>query len=231
MKCIVVDDDKMSVNLLTHLIKQAEFLEIVKICPNAGEAKEILENEKIDLVFLDIEMPGMSGMELLKNLNTRAIIILTTSHKEYALEAFEYNIADYLVKPFAFPRFLKAVTRAKELFDSQKVIFDSSDKEYVFIKINSVLTKVQIKSILWIEATGNYLKISTENNKKIILHMTLKALEDKIPPEKFLRVHRSFIVAIDHITTVEDNSIYIGENLIPLGAVYKEEFFKRLNLL
>ena len=230
MNCIIVDDEEMSRNALKQLIERVDFLNLIKICDGPIEAINTLKNEKVDIMFLDIEMPDMSGMELIKSLDTRPMIILTTSHTEYALDAFEYNVVDYLVKPVMLARFLQAVTKARDLFENSQNKIDSFDKDYFFVKSNSVMHKLLIKDILWMESMGDYITINTAN-KKYILHLTLKAIEPKIPSDKFIRVHRSFIVAIDNITSVEDTTICINNKLIPVGAMYKENFIKRLNLL
>ena len=232
MNCIIVDDEEMSRNALKQLIGRVDFLNLVKVCEGPLEAITTLKNEKVDIMFLDIEMPDMSGMDLIKSLpqETRPMIILTTSHTEYALDAFEHNVVDYLVKPVMLPRFLVATTKARDLFENSQNKIDSFDKDYFFVKSNSVMHKLLIKDILWMESMGDYITINTVN-KKYILHLTLKAIEPKIPSDKFIRVHRSFIVAIDNITSVEDTTIVINNKLIPVGAIYKESFMKRLNLL
>ena len=231
MNCIIVDDEEMSRNALKHLVDQVDYLHLVKLCSGPIEAIETLKREKIDLMFLDIEMPGMTGIELLKCLDSPPLVILTTSHTEYALDAFEYNVVDYLIKPLQLPRFIKATNKANEIFDNSKTSITSlEDKEYFFIRYNSVLTKIFAKDILWIEASGDYLTINTIN-KKFVLHLTLKVIESKLPPNKFIRVHRSYIVAIDNITSVEDTIISIDTKLIPVGALYRESFMKKLNLL
>lgn len=230
MNCIIVDDEEMSRSALTHLIRQANFLKLVKSCNSAVEASNFIGSEKVDLVFLDIEMPEMSGIEFIKSMETPPLIILTTSHKEYALAAFEYNVVDYIVKPIQLPRFLKAVSKAKEIQEGLRNHITASDKEYFFIKSNSVMSKVRLKDILWIEALGDYITVNTVQ-KKYVIHLTLKALESKLPPEKFIRVHRSFMIAVDNITAVEDTTIYINNKAIPVGAIYRDGFLKRLNLL
>ncbi|MBA3704569.1 MAG: response regulator, partial [Bacteroidetes bacterium] len=140
MKCIIVDDEEMSRIALKHLIDQVDYLKLVKVCSGSMEAIDTLKNEKIDLMFLDIEMPGMSGIELLKCMDTPPLVILTTSHSEYALDAFEYNVVDYLIKPLQLPRFVKASSKAKEIFDYAKTNKTSPEKEYFFVRYNSVLT-------------------------------------------------------------------------------------------
>lgn len=229
MNCLLVDDDLMSRSTLAHFIGRVDYLNVKGECSSAVEALKILEKEKIDLMFLDIEMPEMNGIEMVKNMQIKPLVILTTSHKEYALDAFEHNVIDYLVKPIEFPRFLKAVTKAKELFDARTPA-GTSETDCFFVKRNSVLNKVYVKDILWVEALGDYVTINTADNK-FILHLTLKAIERKLPVEKFARVHRSYIVNVENISSVEDDTITIRNNHIPVGAMYKENFMKRLNLL
>lgn len=230
MNCILVDDDVMSANVMTHLINGVGYLRLLKVCHDPLEAIEVLKNEEVDLLFLDVEMPQMNGMDLIKNLTTRPLIILTTSHPEYAIEAFEYNIVDYLLKPVELPRFMKAVGKAKEIFDHAHDKLDAFFQDFIFIRKNSVLNKVHIREILWIEALGDYVTIHTAE-KNYTLHLTLKALERRLPPDKFIRVHRSFIIQLEHINTIDDSVISIHNKPIPVGALYRENFMKRLNLL
>jgi DNA-binding LytR/AlgR family response regulator len=228
MNCIIVDDDDASRKVLSHLIKQTDFLNEVAACPNPVEAMKVLQKQEIDLVFLDIEMPEMTGMDMLKTLENRPGVILTTSHKEYALDAFNLNVIDYLVKPVELPRFIKAVNKAKDLISVKDQV--SANREYFFIKKDSVLTKVPVKDILWIEALGDYITVHTKE-QRFILHATLKSIENKLPADKFIRVHRSYIVQMDNVKLVEDTTIYINDVSIPVGAMYKENFIKHLNPL
>lgn len=229
MKCIIIDDDDASRNVLTHLVKQIDYLQLVGTFSGPAEALSTLKKDNIDLAFLDIEMPEMSGMDMLKSIDMPPTI-LTTTHKEYALDAFEHNIIDYLIKPIALPRFLKAVEKAKNHHVKLNSANGIIEKDYFFIKKDSVLNKVPVKDILWIEALGDYLTVHTAE-KKYILHLTLKAIEGKLPHDKFIRVHRSHIVNIDNVGMVEDTTIYINNTAIPVGALYKENFIKVLNLL
>lgn len=228
MNCIIIDDDDASRNVLIQLIKQLDYLHLQTICKSPLEALPVLKTGNIDLVFLDIEMPEMTGMELLKSVEMPTTII-TSTHKEYALDAFEYNIIDYLVKPVGLPRFIKAIEKVKQNIASKQTNGEV-DKEYFFIKKGSVLSKVPLKDILWIEALGDYITVNT-HEKKYTIHLTLKAIENKLPAHKFIRVHRSFIVNMDNVGMVEDTTIYINNNPIPLGALYKEAFTKELNTL
>jgi len=228
MNCIIIDDDEASRSALSQLIKQVDYLQLQQVFPNPLDALSILKSGTVDLVFLDVEMPEMTGMELLKSMNMPATI-LTTTHKEYALDAFEHSIIDYLVKPIALPRFIKAVEKANHNYAKQHAANATIDKNYFFIKKDSVLNKVPLKDILWIEALGDYLAVHTFD-KKYVVHLTLKAIEGKLN-DKFIRVHRSYIVNIDNVGMVEDTTIYINNNPIPVGALYREDFVKVLNLL
>jgi two-component system LytT family response regulator len=231
MNCLIIDDDELSRNGIKHLASQIDYLNVIGTASNAIEGLSILNKKKVDLLFLDIEMPEMSGLELLKSLKKPPLTILASSKKEYALEAFEYNVVDYILKPVAITRFVQAVTKAKEIFDtSSKQTVDLSSNEHVFIKSNSMLHRINIKEILWIEALGDYVTINT-SEKKHIVHSTLKAIESKLPPEKFIRAHRSFIVFIDAIENIDDTCIVMGTKLIPIGAIYKENLIKKLNFL
>ncbi len=228
MNCIIVDDDDASRSVLTQMVKQVEYLTIIKACSNPLEAMNTLKNENPDVIFLDIEMPEMSGMEMLKALDNRPQVILITSHTEYALDAFDLNVVDYIVKPITLPRFLKALSKVKGSAETKEQF--SMSRDYFFIKKNSVLNKVPVKDILWIEALGDYITIHTKD-ERFILHSTLKSLENKLNAGKFVRVHRSYIVQIDNVKKVEDTTIYINDESIPIGAIYKENFIKQINTL
>jgi DNA-binding LytR/AlgR family response regulator len=226
MNCIIVDDDEISRMVLRQLVKQVEHLNLVTVCTNPIDAINILTNGGIDLVFLDMEMPEMSGMEMLKVLKYKPQIIMTTSHKKYALEAYDQNVIDYLIKPITLPRFLTAMSKVK-IFSKPQI---NTDEDFFFIKKNAVLNKVPIKDILWIEALDDYATVHTKD-QQFIMHNTLKALESRLPANKFMRVHRSYIVHLDNIKQVEGTTIYINNTSIPVGVVYKDEFMKRLNSL
>jgi two-component system LytT family response regulator len=228
MNCIIVDDDDASRSVLTQMIKQVDYLNIIKTCSTPLEAMNTLKKENPDVLFLDIEMPEMSGMEMLRALDTRPQVILITSHTEYALDAFDLNVVDYLIKPITLPRFLKAISKVKDSSDIKEQF--SMSRDYFFIKKNSVLNKVPVKDILWIEALGDYINIHTKD-ERFILHSTLKSLENKLHAGKFVRVHRSYIVQIDNVKKVEDTTIFINDQSIPIGAIYKENFIKQINTL
>lgn len=227
MNCIIVDDDDASRATLAQIAKQVDYLNVVKTCTTPLEAMNVLKKEDIDVIFLDIEMPEMSGIDLLKALDNKPQVILTTSHKEYALDAYDLNVTDYLIKPVTLPRFLKAMAKIKTAQSSDNI---SASQDFFFIKKDSVLTKVPVTDILWIEALGDYITVHTKD-QRFVIHATLKSIESKLPANKFVRVHRSYIVQIDNVRKVEDTTIYINETSIPVGALYKESFIKRLNTL
>jgi DNA-binding LytR/AlgR family response regulator len=228
MNCIIVDDDDASISVFKQIAKQVDYLSIIQTCSNPIEAMNVLNEEDVDVLFLDIEMPEMNGIDMLKALDTKPHVILITSHNEHALAAFDLNVIDYLIKPVTLPRLLKALTKVKDV-DNVKGKANSG-QDYFFIKKEAALTKVPIKDILWIEALGDYITIHTKDNR-YVLHVTLKSVESKLPANKFVRVHRSYIVNIDNIRTIEDTTIFINEISIPIGALYKESFIKRLNPL
>ena len=232
MNCIIVDDNKMARTALKKLIEQVDSLVLQEECASPIDAYNYLLKENVDLVFLDVEMPGMTGIELVKNLEKRPIIILITSKTDYAVEAFELNVADYIIKPVTLSRFMVAVAKAKELFElkGQKIELNEKDKEYMFVRSNSVLTKIKINDITYIQALGDYVNIYTHDNRYTV-HITLKGMEEKLPEEKFYRLHRSYLIALDHIDKVEEGTAFIGKHPVPIGEQYKKELLKKINLI
>ncbi len=230
MNCIIVDDDEMSRNALKHLVSQVPYLNLIGTYASATEALTVLNRDAVDLMLLDIEMPDITGLEFIKSLQKPPLTILASSKKEYALEAFECSVIDYIVKPIALNRFFKAISKSKEIFDSNKKGSVFLSQDFLFVKINGTLIKINTKEILWIEALGDYISIHT-SEKKYTVHSTMKSLENKLSADKFVRVHRSFIVSVDYINSIDDNTIVIEKQLIPVGYVYKENLVKRLNLL
>jgi DNA-binding LytR/AlgR family response regulator len=229
MNCIIVDDEDMSRNIVRHFVEQTSFLTLAKECADAIEAANFLQQNPVDLLFLDIEMPQMSGMELIKSLQVKPQVIFITSRSDYAVEAFEYNVTDYLVKPITYARFLKAVTKAKEVFDVQQPLqLHSKD---LYIKSDSKIVKINLKDLLYVEALADYVMMYTVSGSRHVVHSTMKGVEKKLNSGEFIRVHRSFIVNIEKIEAIEDLSIIISKKLIPIGASYKDNFLKKLNIL
>ena len=231
MKCIIVDDNKMARMALKQLVSQVQNLELTAECSNAMEAYNQLSANPIDLIFLDIEMPEMSGIDLIKKLgNKKPLIIFTTAKTDYAVEAFELNVVDYLVKPINQARLLQAIEKAQEALDSNKQEVKVEEQGFVFVKDNGMLKRISIEDILFLEAMGDYVKVHTAP-KFHVVHATLKSIEEKLPASKFLRVHRSYIVAINKIDFIQEGTISIGKTTIPVADTHKANLNKRLNLL
>jgi len=231
MKCIIVDDNTMARMALKQLVNQVPNLELVAECSDANEALDAINSTQIDVLLLDIEMPGMTGIDLIKKLgNTKPLIIFTTGKKDYAAEAFELNVVDYLVKPIALPRFKQAIEKAQETLDSNKQEVKVEEQGFVFVKDNGILKRISIDDIFFLEAMGDYVKVHTPQ-KFHVVHATLKSIEEKLPASKFLRVHRSYIVAINKIDYIQEGTISIGKTTIPVADTHKSSLNKRLNLL
>jgi DNA-binding LytR/AlgR family response regulator len=228
MDCIIVDDDELSRNVIEDLVNETDFLHLVRSCESSLEAFNILRDENIDLAFLDIEMPKMNGMELVKNLTADTQIILITSHSEYASESYEYEVTDFIVKPITPGRFLKAVTKAKRLASTSNAVSGGEAKK-LFVKADSRLVQVDTEDLLFVEALGNYVIIHTVK-EKLTVHFTMKDILSKLSSKDFIRVHRSFIVRLDKIESIEDNVIEIKNKHISIGRAYKEELLKCLNM-
>jgi DNA-binding LytR/AlgR family response regulator len=231
MNCIIVDDNKMARMTMKQLVSQVKDLRLVHECADAMEAYNTINKEEIDLILLDIEMPGMTGLELIRNLGAkRPLIIFTTAKTDYAVEAFELNVVDYLVKPVTPARFLQAVERANEALNSDKETVNVNEQEFVFVKDNGVLKRINVDDIMFLEAMGDYVKVHT-GQKFHVLHSTLKSIEEKLPSSKFIRVHRSYIVSLNKIDYIQEGVITIGKSTVPVADTYRTTLNKRLNLL
>jgi DNA-binding LytR/AlgR family response regulator len=229
MNCLIVDDNKIARTVLKHLVSGINFLQVVGECENIVEAGNVLNREKVDLLLLDVEMPKVSGLEFLKAKPDHPLVILITSKPDYALEAFEYNVVDFLLKPVKEERFLKAIYRAKETLDSKQHWMEM-EKDFFFIKEKGKSTKVNINDILYLQALGDYVCIFCPQ-KKFTIHYTLSAIEKLLPPSKFMRIHRSYMVALNKIDSFEDGTVYVNQNAIPIGESQKSNLLKQLNLL
>ncbi len=233
MNCIAVDDEPLALNLIEDFAKKVPFLNYVKSCKNAFEAIDTIQKEKIDLIFLDINMPDITGIDLIKNIEQKPLVIFTTAYSEYAIEGFELSAVDYLIKPFLFERFFKAVNKAYEYYSlkNKRNLTISEEKthtnDYIFVKADYSSVKIYLKDILYLEGLKDYVKIHTKE-KKILTLITMKKIEEKLPSTNFIRVHRSFIVALDKIESIQRNRIIIQEKWIPIGNSYKTDFYNRI---
>lgn len=229
IKCIIIDDNDIALMATKQCASKVDTLNILGTFNDAIQALSFLSSNSVDLIFLDIEMPELNGMEFIRTLRQpRPQIILTTSHTEFALEAFEENVLDYLVKPVTLPRFINAVNKAKVLIEKHNI--DHFDNDTLFIKKGNLIIRVNKLDVLWIEGLGDYVTINTEKDK-FVVHSTMHAIEQKFNSKEFMRVHRSFIIRIDKINNIEDNCISYFDKFIPIGKTYKDSVYKRLNLL
>lgn len=229
INCIVVDDDLMSGKLIEIQIEKTDYLNLIQTFSNPLEALDFVSNQTVDLIFLDIEMPEMNGIEFIQALKQKKPqIILTTSQKEYAIEAFESGVTDYIVKPITFERFTQAAARAKKIFEDN--VTPHVDDDTVFVKKGNSLIKINNSDIVWIESLGDYVILYTEK-EKFILHSTMKAMDAKLPSSDYIRVHRSYIMRIDKIESIKDDIITYKEKIIPIGKTYRKEVYSKLKRL
>lgn len=232
MRCIIVDDEQLVRELLEDNISQIPFLQLIKTCKNPLEAIEMLQTEQIDLIFLDIQMPRLNGLQFLQTLNNPPLVILVTAYEKYALEGFDLNVVDYVLKPFSFERFLKACNRANDLFklkQSGKVV-ETDNPEDFFVNVEYTLVKIVVADIDYIEGLKDYIKIHLSSSAKPVLtRMTIKAIEEKLPPPAFIRTHKSFLAAANKITMVKRDFVYIGQKEVPVSESYKENITRILN--
>jgi DNA-binding LytR/AlgR family response regulator len=234
IKCLAVDDEALSLDLLEDNISRIPFLQLVKRCKNAYEAMEVLRYETIDLIFLDIQMPGITGTQMLQSLPNRPVVIFITAFKKYALEGFELDVLDYLVKPVTFERFLKAVNKAADFCALKKQALPAASapvtNDYFFVNVEYSLVKIAVQDITHIESIRDYMKIYLQNaDKPVLTKLSLKSLTDRLPGTRFVRVHKSFIVSIDKISVIRKNRVYINNHIIPVSDFYKEELMKAIS--
>ena len=231
LNCLIVDDEPLALDLLESYILKTPFLNLAGRCTSAFRAIEILEKVKTDLLFLDIQMPGLTGLEFSRTIQGNTKIIFTTAFRQYALEGFQVNAIDYLLKPISYEEFLKSAMKAKEWFSlshAKSQAEESSDS--IFVKSDYKLIQIPLNDILYIEGLKDYAKIYINSQEKPVMTlMSMKLLEEKLPADKFHRVHRSFIVQLDKIKVIERNHIVFGKTFIPVSEKYKDKFLEFIN--
>lgn len=225
IKCIITDDEPFARKGLQGYIQQIDFLDLRGICETAIELNSLLKKEPVDLLFLDIEMPYLTGIEFLKQLAAPPRVIFTTAYEKYALQGFELEVLDYLLKPISFDRFLKAANKAFDYFHQQQT--PAAIEDYIFVKADNRLEKIAFADILFAEALENYVAIYTKE-KKIITHLTLKMLQEKLPSTAFVQPHKSYIVSIDKINSIEGNILHITQYQVPISKYQKEEIMEKI---
>ena len=231
MNALIIDDNEMARMTLKQLSGRIDDLTIVAECSSAFEAYNLLLAGPVDLLLLDIEMPGMSGLELTRNLvNKRPIIIFITSKREYAADAFDLNVVDYIIKPVSGSRFIQAIDRAREILESIKEEVKLKEDEFIFIRDSNIIRRLKLDNILYAEAMGDYVKLYTLE-KFYAIHATLKAVEERLPASRFLRVHRSYLVAINKIDSMEAGALIINRKPLPVADAYRSALNKRMNII
>jgi two-component system LytT family response regulator len=242
LKCIAVDDEPLALDIIEDYVSKVPFLELVKRTENAIEALQLVQAGGIDLVFLDIQMPELTGIQFLKIANNKASYILTTAYSQYALESYDLNVSDYLLKPIAFDRFYKAVEKVHNSMKSVEPVpvaqpipvsapFSASNhnvQDFIFVKTEHKIQKIQLDDILYIEGLKDYISIFTKAERVITLQ-NMKKMEETLPKGQFVRVHKSYIISLDKIESIERSRISINGKVIPIGDTYRDEFFKHID--
>ena len=231
MNCLIVDDHVIARNTISHLLQIDPSLKLIAECENAADAYRNLAVHKIDLLLLDIEMPGISGIELVKGLgDKRPLIIFISAKKDYAATAFDLNVVDFIAKPVTPDRFLMAINKAKEIYNLSNLFVGNNADDFVFIRDSGLIRRIRLDDINHLEAQGDYVKIFM-GEKTYSVHSSLKSIEDKLPVKNFLRVHRSFIINIAKIDTIEGNTLIIHKQFVPVSDAYKSVLNKRMHIL
>ena len=229
-KCIIIDDDSLAITVIESYLEKINEIELIAKFNNAIDAYDILHKEKIDLIFLDIEMPRLTGVDFIKTLNKPPSIIITSANKDYAIDGFDLSVLDYLMKPITFERFLKAVNKFFLVTRSVEGIHkltEKKEKDYIFVKENKKMVKILFNDILYIESIKDYVKIVTIN-KSVVTKEQISTFENKLNKKKFIRIHRSYIVSINKIEAFSTTTIEIGEKELPIGRSYKKSVMERL---
>jgi len=235
INCIAVDDEPLALEKMEEYIKRVDFLNLLVLIDNGVDAINFIKQNKVDLVFLDIQMNDLSGIELLETLSVKPIIVFTTAYENYALQGYELNVTDYLLKPISFKRFLKAIDKVAEIFQAKNnQYFDKSlknnqtnEQDFIFVKTNGKMQKIVFKDILYIEAMKDYVKIWTSSGKIVSL-CNIKNFIEKLPSNQFLRIHKSYAVSLDKIDAIKQKHLEIAGQDIPIGSTYKNLLFNQL---
>lgn len=222
ISCIVTDDEPFARKGLQGYIEKIDFLDLKGMCEDAIALNSLLRQQPVDVLFLDIEMPYMTGIELLRNLSKPPKVVFTTAYEKYAVHGYELEVLDYLLKPISFDRFLKTANKIYDYFQPQ-----AAGNDYFFVKVDSKLEKIAVNEILFVEAMENYVAIHVPE-RKIITHLTLKMLQEHLPVTSFVQPHKSYLVAIDKINSIEGNTLYVGAFRIPVSKHQKEETLQRI---
>ncbi len=236
IKCLIIDDEPLAQRVLERYIKEIPTLELIMKCNNALDAMEILKEKKIDLIFLDINMPKLTGLEFLRILKHPPLVIITTAYAEFAIQGYELDVVDYLMKPFGIERFMKAIQKVQDVLKPQahplpaKGSNEPQENQYIFVKSSKKTYRINLNDILYIEALGDYVKIYT-TDRMIISYHSMKNLESLLSPKQFPRIHKSFIVSLSKIELIEGNQVKLRDRYIPIGTNFKASFEKLIRTI
>ncbi len=226
INCIAIDDEPLALELLEDNISKLPFLKLAGSYDNAIDAMNAIQGQKIDLIFLDIQMPGLTGLQFIQSLTVKPMIILVTAYEKYALEGFNLEVTDYLVKPVSLERFMKACNKAKELYDLKNIlpgVINKTQADYFFVNVEYSLVKVTIDDIVYIEGLKDYIKIHLHSSQKpIVTRMPMKTIEEQLPDEKFIRIHKSYIVSVAFITAIRKTSLFLSTIELPVSDNYRD---------
>ncbi|MBL7762780.1 MAG: response regulator transcription factor [Chitinophagaceae bacterium] len=225
LRCLAIDDEPLALELLEDNISKVPYMQLVAKCSNPIEAMKVLQEQAVDLIFLDIQMPGLTGLQFLQSLTQKPMAILVTAYEKYALEGYNLDVVDYLVKPVSLERFIRACNKAWELFQlrNKTTTATAGNPGYIFVNVDYSLLKVIVSDITWIEGLKDYIKINLKSSSKpVITRMSMKSMEEELPASDFIRIHKSFIVSKEHITAVRKSSVFIGNMELPISDNYRD---------
>ena len=226
IRCLAIDDEPLALELLEDNISKVPFLQLVAACDSVKDAMKVMQQEQVDLIFLDIQMPGLTGLQFIESMTEKPMIILITAYKQYALEGYNLDVLDYLVKPVSLDRFIKACNKANQLFElrsNRKNALASAKLEYIFVNADYKLIKVTLADIIYIEGLKDYIKIHLKSAQHpLVTRMPIKTIEEQLPPDQFIRIHKSYIVSVSFITAIRKSSVFIDSLELPLGDTYHD---------
>ncbi len=229
-RVLIVDDEPLAINVVKRYLENFSNFEVVETCQNAVDAFNVISHQSIDVVFLDINMPTMSGLDMIRNLKDRPVIVITTAFREYAIESFDLEAIDYLVKPFSLDRFMNSIGRIEKYLTHQQTLPETStiqtqEPKHVFFKVDKRMVKVMLDEIIYIESLKDYVRIKTET-ESLINHNNLVSISEYLPEDQFVRIHRSYIISLDKVKAIEGNCVEIGGKLLPIGRNYQKSIKK-----
>jgi len=223
IRCLAIDDEPLALELLVDNISKVPFLKLVGSCDNVMDAMREMEQQKVDLIFLDIQMPGLTGLQFIESMTEKPMIILITAYKQYALEGYNLDVTDYLVKPVSLDRFMKACNKAKQLFELKSTRKIGAKPDYIFVNADYSMVKINLTDIIYIEGLKDYISFHLKSSKHpLVTRMQMKTIEEQLPESTFIRIHKSYIVSISFITAIRKSSVFIDSLELPLSDTYRQ---------